>query len=97
MPILTDDTLSSQFVLPGIVIFVRSLYSSTSVNPSQTIELHLVSVDLVAAISLAHRAGIYASDAYFLECAVRHAAPQLTLDHGLKRAAKVAGLAVLEV
>jgi predicted nucleic acid-binding protein len=63
----------------------------------QTIELRLVNVDMAQAISLAHRIGIYAYDAYFLECAVRRAVPLLTLDHGLKRAAKVAGITLLEV
>lgn len=63
----------------------------------QTIELRFVNVDMAQAISLAHRIGIYAYDAYFLECAVRHAAPLLTLDHGLKRAAKVARITLLEV
>jgi predicted nucleic acid-binding protein len=57
-------------------------------------EIH---VGMASALSLAHRIGIYAYDAYFLECAVRHSAPLLTLDRGLKRAAKTLGLTLLEV
>ena len=49
------------------------------------------------ALSLAHQAGLYAYDAYFLDCAARHAAPLLTLDHGLKKAAKDIGIRLLEV
>lgn len=63
----------------------------------QTIPLRLLKVDMARAISLAHNAGLYAYDAYFLECAIRHDAPLLTLDHGLRRAAKEAGLRLLEV
>lgn len=63
----------------------------------RTVPLRFVTVDMAHAISLAHQVGMYAYDAYFLECAARHAAPLLTLDRGLKRAAKVAGIRLLEV
>jgi predicted nucleic acid-binding protein len=62
-----------------------------------TIPLMFVKVDITSALSLAHDAGLYAYDAYFLDCAVRHAAPLLTLDRGLKKAAKEVGLRLLEV
>lgn len=62
-----------------------------------TIPLRFVKVDMVRALSLAHDAGLYAYDAYFLDCAVRHAAPLLTLDHGLTKAAKEIGLRLMEV
>jgi predicted nucleic acid-binding protein len=61
------------------------------------VPLRYVKVDLVNALSLAHQAGLYAYDAYFLVCASRHAAPLLTLDRGLKQAAKNIGIGVLEV
>jgi len=41
----------------------------------QTIPLRFVKVDMASALSLARDAGLYAYDAYFLDCAVRHAAP----------------------
>jgi predicted nucleic acid-binding protein len=63
----------------------------------QTIPLRFVKVDMANAIALAHQTGMYAYDAYFLDCAVCHAAPLLTLDHGLKRAAKDTGIRLLEV
>ncbi len=63
----------------------------------QTIPLRFVKVDMANAIALAHQTGMYAYDAYFLDCAARHAAPLLTLDHGLQRAAKDTGIRLLEV
>jgi predicted nucleic acid-binding protein len=63
----------------------------------QTIPLRFAKVDMANAIALAHQAGMYAYDAYFLDCAARHAAPLLTLDHALKRAAKDTGIRLLEV
>lgn len=63
----------------------------------QTIPLRFAKVDMANAIALARQTGRYAYDAYFLDCAARHAAPLLTLDHGLKQAAKESGIRVLEV
>ena len=62
-----------------------------------SVPLRLLKVDMANAMSLAHEAGLYAYDAYFLDCAARHAAPLLTLDHGLKKAAKAMGVKLLEV
>jgi predicted nucleic acid-binding protein len=61
------------------------------------VPLRLLKVDMANALSLAHQAGLHAYDAYFLDCAARHAAPLLTLDLGLKRAAKDIGIKLLEV
>ncbi|MBM4164022.1 MAG: type II toxin-antitoxin system VapC family toxin [Lentisphaerae bacterium] len=62
-----------------------------------TVPLRYVKVDMANVLSLAHQAGLYAYDAYFLDCAFRHAAPLLTLDQGLKQAAKNIGIRLLEV
>jgi predicted nucleic acid-binding protein len=61
------------------------------------IPLRFVKVDLNNAISIANQARIYAYDAYFLDCALRHTAPLLTLDRGLERAALKLGVKLLEV
>ena len=61
------------------------------------IHLRFVRVDLNNAISIAYETKTYAYDAYFLDCAVRHAAPLLTLDRALERAAKRLGVKVMEV
>lgn len=62
-----------------------------------TIPLRLVRVDLNSAISIANQIKLYAYDAYFLDCAVRHSAPLLTLDRGLERAALKLGVRLMEV
>lgn len=63
----------------------------------QAIPLRYAKVDMVRALALAHQTRMYAYDAYFLECAIRHSAPLLTLDHGLGRAARTMGIPLLEV
>ncbi|MBM4306334.1 MAG: type II toxin-antitoxin system VapC family toxin [Deltaproteobacteria bacterium] len=62
-----------------------------------TIPLRFVRVDLSNAISIAYETKTYAYDAYFLDCAVRHAAPLLTLDRILERAALKLGVKLMEV
>ena len=62
-----------------------------------TIPLRFVRVDLNNAISIAYETKTYAYDAYFLDCAVRHAAPMLTLDRSLERAAMKLGVKLMEV
>lgn len=61
------------------------------------IPLRFVRVDLNNAVSIAYETKIYAYDAYFLDCSVRHAAPLLTLDRTLKRAAFKLGVKLMEV
>ena len=62
-----------------------------------TIPLRLVEVDLDNAIAIAHQTRTYAYDAYFLDCALRHGAPLLTLDRGLTRAALNLDVSLMEV
>ena len=62
-----------------------------------TVPLRYMKVDLAHALSLAHQSGLRAYDAYFLDCASRHAAPLLTLDRDLKQVAKDIGIRLLEV
>jgi predicted nucleic acid-binding protein len=62
-----------------------------------SIPLRLVRVDLNNAISIAYETKTYAYDAYFLDCAVRHAVPLLTLDRALERAALKLGVKLMEV
>ena len=62
-----------------------------------TIPLRFVRVDLNNAISIAYETKTYAYDAYFLDCAIRHAAPLLTLDRALERAALKLGVKLMEV
>jgi len=81
---LKQDRLSLRDAKRGLSIF-------------QSIPIRYLPVDLENAVSIAHANNMYAYDAYFLDCASRHAAPLLTLDRPLKRAAARTGVHVLEV
>jgi predicted nucleic acid-binding protein len=61
------------------------------------IPVQLVDIDMDASLGLADALGIYAYDAYMLDCAQRHRAVLLTLDAGLRLAASRADVRVLEV
>ena len=63
----------------------------------EQIPIQFVEVSLGAARVIAKECGIYAYDAYMIACAQKYRCPLLTLDRGLIRAAKEAGVEVLEV
>ena len=63
----------------------------------QTIPIRLVEVDIGRAIALATERGLYAYDAYMLELARNRGLPLLTLDAKLSDAARLAGIALVEV
>lgn len=63
----------------------------------QSIPIRYLAVDLENALTIAEANNLYAYDAYFLDCAARHAAPLLTLDRPLRKAADNIGVHVLEV
>lgn len=54
-------------------------------------------LNLSRAVEISHHCNIYAYDAYVLECAERLNAPLLTLDGGMKRAATLLNIALIEV
>ncbi len=57
-----------------------------------SIPLQYVSVDMANALSIAAQVNVYAYDAYFLDCSLRHAAPLVTLDRTLGRVAAALGV-----
>lgn len=59
--------------------------------------VELASIDIRAATMLAGRLGIYAYDAYFLQCALEARIPLLTLDGGMKRVAGALKIPVVEL
>lgn len=63
----------------------------------QTIPIRFISVELKEALRLAGQLQLYAYDAYLIACARRQRAPLLTLDHGLRTGAALAGVTVLEL
>lgn len=63
----------------------------------KSIPLRYIDPDFVTALKLSNQANIYAYDAYFLDCAIRHKAPLLTLDQKLKASAQNLSVETLEV
>ena len=61
------------------------------------IPVQLTDVDMEDSVDLAAGLNVYAYDAYMIQCAKQERAKLLTLDGGLKEAAKKAGIEVMEV
>ena len=79
-----QDRLTFNEAQKGFAIFVR-------------IPLRYVEPDFVNALKISKQTKLYAYDAYFLDCAIRHKAPLLTLDRRLIVAAKKRRIETLEV
>jgi len=62
-----------------------------------SIPFRYIKPDFVNALKLSKQANMYAYDAYFLDCAVRHKAPLLTLDRKLRTAAQNLNVETMEV
>lgn len=61
------------------------------------IPLRYIEPDFVKVLKLSKQTNMYAYDAYFLDCAIRHKAPLLTLDKKLKASAQHINVETLEV
>jgi predicted nucleic acid-binding protein len=59
--------------------------------------IELRDVDLAASVKLCGKLGIYAYDAYLLQCAIDAPAPLLTLDGGLRTAGRSLGVSLFEI
>ncbi len=79
-----QDRLTLNEARKGLAIFV-------------SIPLRYVEPDFVNALKISKQAKLYAYDAYFLDCAIRHKAPLLTLDRRLIKAAKKSNVETMEV
>ena len=62
----------------------------------RNIPVRLMSADLRSSLRLALENGIYAYDAYFLQCALAFSCPLLTLDRRMQQVAARLGIQVLE-
>ena len=62
-----------------------------------SIPLRYVEPDFVKALKLSRQTNMYAYDAYFLDVAIRHNAPLLTLDKKLKASALNINVETMEV
>ncbi len=63
----------------------------------ESIPIQYAKPDFANALKIAHQSRLYAYDAYFIDCAIRHNASLVTLDRKLRVAAKTLNVAVLEV
>lgn len=63
----------------------------------ENIPLRYVRPDIVNSLKISKETNMYAYDAYFLDCAIRHRAPLLTLDRKLRAAAINLGIEAMEV
>ncbi|NTU45868.1 MAG: type II toxin-antitoxin system VapC family toxin [Chlorobiaceae bacterium] len=62
----------------------------------QSIPVQLCGIDIGSALRVAIDAGIYAYDAYFIECALQMRCPLLTLDRRMKTVAREIGIQIME-
>ena len=79
-----QDKLTFDEAKKGFAIFVN-------------IPLRYAEPDFVNALKISKQTKMYAYDAYFLDCAIRHKAPLLTLDRRLLAAAKQINVSTMEV
>ena len=63
----------------------------------ESIPVQYAKPDFAQALAIAYQTSMYAYDAYFLDCAIRHNAPLLTLDRKMKTAANNLNIATWEV
>ena len=63
---------------------------------AQSIPVQLCGIDIGSALRVAMDAGVYACDAYFLECALQMRCPLLTLDRRMKAVAREIGIQIIE-
>jgi predicted nucleic acid-binding protein len=63
----------------------------------ESIPLRYIKPDFVNALKISKQTNMYAYDAYFLDCAIKHKAPLLTLDKKLKKTALKLKIETMEV
>jgi len=71
--------------------------AKAAVEAYKRIAIRLTTIELRQALDLSHQLGIYAYDAYLIACGLQYRSPLLTLDGGLRDAARRVGVEVLEV
>ena len=62
-----------------------------------SIPLRYIEPDFTKVLKLSKKTNMYAYDAYFLDCAIRHKAPLLTLDMKLRESARDINVETMEV
>ena len=109
-PRIIDLALGHDLIAPEILPFeignaLTAMMKKGTLRPHQVtsawdavqvIAVELRAIDIRSALGIAIRFGIYAYDAYFLECALSLRLPLLTLDAGMRRVARELSIQVLE-
>ena len=107
---IIDLTVDRDLLAPEILPFeignaLTALMKRKSLTPTELpllwkvareIPVELTAVDINEALIIAGRYNIYAYDAYFLQCALYHRSPLLTLDKRLKEIARDLGIKIVE-
>jgi predicted nucleic acid-binding protein len=71
--------------------------AKAAIEAYKHIAIRLTAIDLGQALDLSHQLNIYAYDAYLIACGLQYRSPLLTVDGGLRDAARLVGVEVLEV
>lgn len=93
LPIEVGNAFSAMFKRGRISL----KQAKAAVEVYQSIAIRLTNIDLARALEFSHQLGIYAYDAYLIACGLQYRAALLTLDGGLREAARRAKVEVLEV
>ncbi len=76
---------------------ITLVQAATVLKVYREIPIRFLDVDLELSLRIADELGIYAYDAYLIECAARHQSPLLSLDRNLINAARQVQVKVMEV
>jgi predicted nucleic acid-binding protein len=108
---LVEATRGAELIAPHSVhweignafssMFKRKLVTLEEAQQSleiyRKIPINFLDVELSESIKIAHSINIYAYDAYLIRCALKYAAPLISLDRGLKEYAKQMSVKIMEV
>lgn len=109
-PLVIGATQGAELIAPASLTFeignaFTRLFRRRLISPEQMllawqaargIPVALRDIDMLAALRLSGQHGVYAYDAYMLQCAIETSAALLTLDRRLKQTARAIGLDVME-
>ena len=93
LPIEVGNAFSAMFKRRRISL----AEAKAAVEAYKRIAIRLTAIDLGQALDLSHQLDIYAYDAYLVACSLQYRSPLLTVDGGLRDAARRVGVEVLEV
>jgi predicted nucleic acid-binding protein len=107
---LVEVTAECQLIAPAVLPYeignaLSALVKRKVIGPDQAlavwetvagIPVELVEFEIHSALRLAARLGLFAYDAYYLQCALETRCSLLTLDQGMQRAARNLGIGLVE-